>query len=173
MPTHLIVDGYNLMGSSPQGGRATGPPPDREREELIEDLRRYKRVKGFRVTVVFDGVPDGRFGPQEETWKGIRVLFAGGAGKADGAIVRLVRSAPAGAVVVTSDRELATSCRQLGASVISSEEFGERLAAAALLEIKGDEEEDAPTEHAATRKAGSSRRLPSALRRDQRRLRKL
>jgi hypothetical protein len=174
MALHLIVDGYNLLGAG-RGG--AGSDPDRledEREALVEDLRRYKRAKGFRITVVFDG-PRDRPGQEGFQHKGIHVRFTGGGQSADDAIVGLVRGAPAGAVVVTSDRSVAAACERLGASVVSSQEFRERLAAAWLEEVKGGNDEgEEPPEPSPTRgKKGTSHKPSRRHRRDRERLRRL
>ena len=172
MALHLIVDGYNLIGALGGGPLDAVDSLESAREHLIEDLRRYKRIKRARITLVFDsaGSPAS---PRKETYKGIEVVYALAGEKADDAIVRMVGRSAAGVVVVTSDAELARTCHRLGAATISSPEFRERLISATIMEIKGGDEDDEFDTRDSTEKRGPSRRLPSRLRVDRRRLRKV
>lgn len=172
MAIHLIVDGYNLMGAS-RGGRLD-PMEDleRSRERLLDELLRFRARRPIKITVVFDGLGEGR---ASGFWRGIRVVFAGGEGRADGAIAHMARSNPQGAVVATSDRALADMCRRLGATVLSSQELRLRLLGAGALQgsLQWDEEEDEEITERQMRKKGPSRRLSKRERRDRQRLRKL
>ncbi len=173
MSIRLIVDGYNLVGSSGAGALGKGEALEFAREDLLEELRRYKRMKGFRITVVFDGSGPamGRAAPQPH--KGIEVLFTRGSEKADDAIVRLASGSPAGVVVVTSDLEVARHCGRLGVAVMSSQEFRRRMDRAVMESFKGCQEEDEPDPRATTDKRGPSRKLKDGKRRDRRRLERL
>jgi predicted RNA-binding protein with PIN domain len=51
MGIHIIVDGYNLIGSQKGLGRDLAGL----RDWLIQELQQYRRQKGHPVTVVFDG----------------------------------------------------------------------------------------------------------------------
>jgi predicted RNA-binding protein with PIN domain len=121
----LIVDGHNVIGT----GRLPGISLDSEDDEarLVSLLRRYRsRIKG-QITVVFDR---GIVGGESRTLssKGVSVRFAPVSSSADDVIVQLVRREnPAGVTVVTSDGELASRVRRLGARVISSAEFVSEL----------------------------------------------
>jgi hypothetical protein len=174
MALHLIVDGYNLLWGGRGAGLGGRADLEADREGLIEELRRYKRTKGFRISLVFDGARVGH-GPESRVQKGIHLLFTHGGEKADDAIVRLVRAAPSGTVVVTSDRALADQCRGLGAAIVSSASFQQRLAAAWIEEVKGEpgegDEPQGPSR--GRRKRGISHRVPRSARRDRDRLRRL
>lgn len=176
MALHLILDGYNVIGASHRHGFMQGGEPELAREMLIEDLRRYKRNKGFRITVVFDAQHTTRGRLSRETYKGIHVVFTRGHEKADEVIVRMVRRTASGVVVVSSDREVAERCRQLGATVISAGEFEMRMERALLTEVKGqlgeEDEEDAPLTFS-TKKRGSARKLARGGRRHRKRFEKL
>ncbi|MGH7832275.1 MAG: NYN domain-containing protein, partial [Candidatus Binatia bacterium] len=51
MALHIIVDGYNLIGSEKGLTGNLG----KRRKQLIEQLQLYHAAKGYSVTVVFDG----------------------------------------------------------------------------------------------------------------------
>ena len=51
MSTHLIIDGYNVLGKRGQ----VGPNSEMAREQLVQELMRYRQRKGHAITVVFDG----------------------------------------------------------------------------------------------------------------------
>jgi len=51
MATHLIIDGYNLLGARGQ----VGPDVESASEFLLRDLSYYRQRKGHLITVVFDG----------------------------------------------------------------------------------------------------------------------
>jgi hypothetical protein len=173
MALQLIVDGYNFIGSANHRPLPRVASLESAREDLIEQLREYKRAKAARITLVFDAAGASGGSPRKELYKGIQVLYALAGETADDAIIRLVGKDAAGKVVVTSDRELARVCRARGASVVTSREFGERLAMASSLALKGDEEDEEGSSRRPGDKRGPSRRLASRQRRDQGRLRKL
>ena len=116
---HIIVDGYNLIGSD-QGLRG---PLEPKRTWLIQRLAAYRKVKGFGVTVVFDGWRTGREDQLSGTKDGVTVIYSRLNEKADSVIIQLARQKAAGAVVVTSDREIRTAVERLGAVAVSVGEF--------------------------------------------------
>lgn len=176
MALHLIIDGYNLMGAAK--GRLLDPATDLElsRETLLKRIRALRLQKPARITVVFDST-----GPSTtwESWAGMKVAFAGGGGRADEAIIRMVRENPQGAIVATSDRALAEACRRMGAAVLSSGELWARLErspgcrqAGRYMPEKDYWEQEAQGPRG-SRKKGPSRRPSRKDRSQARRLRKL
>lgn len=176
MALHLIIDGYNLMGAA--RGVHLDPSTDLElaRETLLKHIRNLRLQKPVRITVVFDST-----GAKTtwESWAGMRVVFAGGGGRADEAIIRMVRENSQGVVVATSDRALAEACRRMGAAVMSSQELWGRMHRA-LGYIKAGLEppdEDCWEEESrggwGSKKKGPARRLSRKERSQARRLRKL
>ena len=167
----VLVDGYNLIRRTPLvESERLGLEASRDR--LIELLRTYRRRRGHQVTVVFDGTAH-----SQGVVAGVTVVYAP---SADAAIGRLVRS---GDMVVSSDREVALSARQAGATFCSAEEFWRRLAGASAaanahhggpdprsIRDKGDEEEDSGRPKP---KKGTARRAPKAERQRRSRLNKL
>src|SRR5499427_9824189 len=122
-----IVDGNNVMGQTP-GWHRDKP---RARLELLKRLAAFARLRGARITVVFDGAPDLEF-PEGSAFKGIKILYARKGSSADDRIVELVESSkdPRGITVVTSDRQLGLRVRQRGASVLRSGEFRRQMESA-------------------------------------------
>ncbi len=80
-----------------------------------------------------------------------------------------------GAVVVTSDREVARFAETVGATAVSSEEFEGRMGMAAVMEEKGMDPEEAghTARREGTKKKGPAKRLSKSRRRAIERLKKL
>jgi predicted RNA-binding protein with PIN domain len=170
MGIHLIVDGYNFLYGSARYGSLGFMGPMEAIEDLIEDLRRYKKAKGFPITVVLDGMrtPGTRVGRHTE--KGISIVYSRKGECADDIILRMAKERPQGAVVVTSDRRLSDLCLEAGAAVMSVMEFERRMELVWMGRLKGlqqgDElEEDVPHGSRTKGKKGPSRRPPKGKRR--------
>jgi len=146
------------------------------RDSLVERLRRYKRVRPSRITVVFDGASKAGFGRGQSQEKGIRVIFSGQGETADTAIKRMCAQEGKNLTVVTSDRALARAVSSAGAVAIDVEEFEARLEMALSLEAKGEDGEegrDKGERAVGTLKKGPSKRPCKSERRRQDRLRKV
>lgn len=121
-----IVDGYNVLHAL-SGMSADVPREFGTRRRFLMDLLAALAAHERRsVAVFFDGTP-GRGGAPDLGRAGVRLIFTGG--EADGVIKSEVANAhnTAKLTVVTSDRDIASSCRGSGAHVIASEEFVRRL----------------------------------------------
>lgn len=123
MALHIIIDGYNVIGSD-QGLRGD---LEVKRHELLQDLQQYQVRKGYPVTVVFDGWRAGRLEQTEQQIGNVNVLFSRYGEKADLVIERLAREMGAGCVVVTSDRELRRSVEARGAVAVYVRDFVRKL----------------------------------------------
>ena len=51
----LIVDGYNVIRQWPELAMLDRTELQAGRKALLAELRGYRRAKGHRITVVFDG----------------------------------------------------------------------------------------------------------------------
>ena len=115
----VIVDGNNVIGSRPDGWWRDRPGATRR---LVAQLQEHAFASGDRIAVVLDGRPldDLREGLHD----GVLVAYARRAGRnaADDRIVEEVEhdGDPGSLTVVTSDRELATRVRNLGAEVVGA-----------------------------------------------------
>ncbi len=143
MGAHLLVDGYNLArsGTLPL---AEDPLSEAGRRELCGLLAGYAAAKKFRLTVVFDGRGAGRPDRTRTAFKGGTALFSSASESADDVIREMARNAPAGTVVVTSDRGLAGTLPSRAVAVISCEEFGDRIFSFQLETVKGSSDEEPP-----------------------------
>lgn len=136
MGAHLIVDGYNLArsGALPL---SEDPASEEGRRELCGLLAEYARGKGFRLTVVFDGRGAGRPERSRSAFKGGTACFSSMRETADDVIRDLARDAPAGTVVVTSDRGLVGTLPSKTVTAVSSADFAARLFDFQIESVKG------------------------------------
>ena len=167
-PMWIVIDGYNVIRRSPLLAPLDRRDLKEGRDALLASLGAYRRLRGHRITVVFDGWGQSRAGEQAAQVAGVRVVFSRSGERADQVILRLVEKAAAGSVVVTSDRALAQEVALTGAVVLSAEEFEGRLDRA-LREGNGEsaEEDDEPTSEAL-----GPRKLKGAARRPTKRARR-
>ncbi len=176
MATHLIIDGYNVLGArstGPFSGRSSG---EFAREQLLRDLAGYRQRKGHAITVVFDGWREGPGAERHEHRSGVEVIYSRRGERADQVIQRLAREYGRDCAVVSSDREVSDFARAHGAFVISAAEFIARLSAPvvspAATAWKGRVVEEEDLLRRNLDKKGNPRKLPKALRRRNRQLRK-
>ena len=171
----LIVDGYNLIRQSPSLGEVESRDLQRGREALIHQLASYKRVRGHEVTVVFDGWQSGNLTETQQWQMGILVIYSRRHERADEVIKRMAKRFRHGAVVVTSDREVARFAETAGAAAVSSEEFEGRMGMAVVMGEKevDPEEADSGIVRLGTKKKGPARRPSKSRRRAIERLKKL
>lgn len=165
----IILDGYNVIRQWPDLARLDRGDLQSGREALLHELQAYRRIKGHRITVVFDGREQGGFSEAAENVGGVGVRYSRRGETADLVIARLVAEGGGGAVVVSSDREVADAARRQGAAWLSAPEFMARVEASRLASLKGGDEEDRPEKSG----KGTPRRLPKTERRRQRRLKAL
>lgn len=173
MALHIIIDGYNLIHQSDTTGRLHQEDLQSVREALLDNLAAYKRLKGHRITVVFDGNNAPGLSPQRDRAKGIAIRFSRGGESADAVIKRMAAKEGQQALVVSSDRDVADYAAVRGAATISAGGFAERMALAAYTDLKGAEAADNGGWTPTTRKKGPGRRRPKRERRNRRRLKKL
>jgi hypothetical protein len=154
---YLIIDGYNLLHVAHSLIHFNSVQLQWERDRLIDQLSAYQRLKPCGITVVFDGWRGGWSTEKREKKKGIELVFSKLGEKADEVIKRLVKEKGSGAIVITSDRDIARFAEGLRVSVISSEQFQQKIERSSVEfdENFGGEEE----EKKATKKKGLSRRL--------------
>ncbi|MBZ0113812.1 MAG: NYN domain-containing protein [Thermoanaerobaculia bacterium] len=124
-----VIDGSNL------GGVLGGASGARDRVSVVEALLPWVRRRR-RVELIFDGPPEPRVG---KSYGGLTVTFSGSR-TADELIRRRVEGAPASWIVVTADRDLADSCRRLGAKVLSPRQLVAGWTSAVPSSAPGDEE---------------------------------
>jgi len=165
----ILVDGYNLIRQWPELAMLDRADLQSGREALLQELRGYQRAKRHRVTVIFDGRERGGISGGTEKAGGIEVRYSRQGETADEVIAQLVAKAGAGAVVVSSDREIQAAARRHGAAPLPAEEFIERIEASRIAALKGGDEDDRPQKSG----KGTAHRLPKRGRREERRLKGL
>lgn len=123
MPTHLIIDGYNLLGTS---GMRRGQT-ESDRESLLQELAAYRHRTGHSITVVFDGWQHGRSTEQREHRAGVQLVYSKRGERADQVIQRLAREYGTDCAIVSSDHEIMNVARAHGAFVMRAQEFAAKL----------------------------------------------
>ena len=96
MATHLIIDGYNLLGAQ------SAAKSEMARESLLHDLAAYRHRKGHPLTVVFDGWQQGHLVDHRKHRTGVQVIVSRRGEKADQVSSGLRESMADCAVVVPS-----------------------------------------------------------------------
>jgi predicted RNA-binding protein with PIN domain len=163
---HIIIDGYNLIRQSDALRRYERFSLEDGRNALIRSISLYKKQRGHKMTVVFDGWQGGPVEEERDKLSGIDVIYSRKGEKADEVIKRMVQERAEEIVVVTSDRDIADFVSRRGGTAISSPEFDELMGRAKTAmtdharhtEERSDKEENDGT-RTGTRKKGPSRRL--------------
>lgn len=161
----LIIDGYNLIGNN----RGLDGLLEQKRNWLIQQLTRYQKIKGFKITIVFDGWRTGKASENVEKSSTVWVIYSRLGEKADAVIVRLAQEKSDGSVVATSDREIRSAVERAGAVAVSADEFNRILRS---LDGFGDEDNVDDGEFAVA-KGGNPNRLSKSERRRREKLKKL
>ena len=127
MATHLLVDGYNLVGSAGMAVPAGAGRLEAAREALLQNLAGYRQRKGHAITVVFDGWQGGLGAEHREFRSGVEVVYSKRGERADQVIQRLAGLYGKDCAVVSSDHEVVNAARAAGAFVIGAPEFRAKL----------------------------------------------
>ena len=167
---HLIIDGYNLLHVGRSLTQVNSIELQRERDRLIDQLSSYRQLKRCEITVVFDGWQGGWNTEKREMRKGIELVFSKLGEKADEVIKRLAKEKGAGAIVVTSDREVSRYAERMAVPVISSDRFKERMEISPVKIEKGVEQDE---EERGLKRRGPSRKLSKKERRAKAALKRL
>ncbi len=127
----LIVDGYNLIRSTPQYCGLAEHDLDAARTALISDVAAFAQGR-YTATVVFDGGGNPHSDGVPHDVAGVMVVFSPSGVDADSVVERLARqSREAGreTEVVTSDAQTQWAVMGAGVARRSSAEFGRDLSA--------------------------------------------
>jgi predicted RNA-binding protein with PIN domain len=126
MPRRWLIDGMNVIGSRPD---KWWKDPPRAMRFLVDSLDHFAHVTDDEMIVVFDQDPEVTRGSANA---GVVVASRKGRNAADHEIVDIVRrdEDPSGLLVVTSDKSLKEKVEALGAHVVPSRVFRDRLDAA-------------------------------------------
>lgn len=172
---HIIIDGYNLIRQSNSLRHYEKQSLEAGRKALILRLAEYKRKKSHKITVVFDGWDKGSAMEERDIQEKIGIIYSCRGEKADDVIKRLADIISEEAVIVSSDREIASYVTRRGKTVLTSAEFEMRIFQAInelpVSNFKYDKEEAEPNRNSS--KKGPARRLPRARRHAQTKIKKL
>lgn len=172
---HIIIDGYNLIRQSDSLRHHEKQSLEAGRQALILRLAEYKRKKGHKITVVFDGWDKGSAMEERDRQGNIGIIYSCRGEKADDVIKRLADNNSEEAVIISSDREIASYVTRRGKTALSSPEFEmlmfKAIAESAVSDFASDKD-DADINHNSSKK-GPAKRLPRALRHAQTKIRKL
>ena len=171
MPFHIVVDGYNVVGSE-KGLRGD---LEQKRADLIREVALYQERTGHALTTVFDGWRAGRREETREQVGAVTVVFSRFGEKADAVIERLAREIGPTCIVVTSDRDLRRNVESCGAVAVYVGEFLAKMRqpSSAPDEVDDVDEFEAPPRSRDGRKKGNPRRLSKAERVRRERLAKM
>lgn len=173
MALHIIIDGYNLIRQSRELAAIDRRDMQAGREALLEKLARYRKVKPYRITVVFDGSYAKGLYPRRDVYKGVTVIYSSGADTADD-VIKDMAEKETRLLVVSSDSSVASYSELHGAESISSPDFEMRMEMALVFGADApDMEAETESWDGTTRKKGPARREPKAKRRQQNVFKKL
>jgi uncharacterized protein len=172
---HVIIDGYNLLALIDRSSASSHS--EMARESLLRLLAVYRHRKGHALTVVFDGWQRGQPIEGREHRAGVQVIYSKRGERADQVIERLAQEYGAECAVVTSDHEVIRASQAQGALIMRAAEFTQKLQAESLSrrpipnkELATDDE-DLQSRRGPDKK-GNPRKLPKALRRRSRQLKR-
>ncbi len=117
----ILIDGYNVIGIFHRD-------MNNARREFIKQLTRYSRIKGHKITVVFDG--HGGIAKNDTVKKegGITVIYSAVNKKADDVIKEILQKNKGKSfIVISSDREIVRAAWSSSSVPVSSEDFLKRL----------------------------------------------
>lgn len=173
MSIHIIIDGYNLIRQS-----QTFSPLDREdlelgRNALVDTLADYKRLKGHKITVVFDGTHSPSFLQPRTQTRGIKIKFSRRGETADIVIKKMAAAEREKALVVSSDQEVTSYALSRGCATINSARFEEKIIMSAYTDGNGSQDDPDGGWTPTTKKKGPRKRLPKKKRKSRVKIRKL
>jgi len=167
----IIVDGYNFIRQTDLR-RFENASLEKGRNELIKRLSGYKKAKGHKVTVVFDGILGQSLSEQRDRSAGVSIIYSRRGETADEVIKRIIRTSTEELMIVSSDREIAIAAEQNGFTAVSSQTFSQKVAATDLI-YSGYSMEKEDDYNLKKGKKGPSRRIPRRKRTEQRNIKKL
>ena len=167
MSLHIIVDGYNVIRQSKELRILDLRDMQEGRETLQDILVEYRKSKGHRITIVFDGTNAISQEARRQRFRGIEILFSRNGETADTVIKRMAAREKERALVVSSDRDIVSFVTSMGSATIGSRAFEDKMFQAIYRAETGGMKEPPETGWVpTTRKKGPGRRLPKKRRRN-------
>ncbi len=147
-PQKVLIDGYNVIYADKQLKKLAGVDLKRARDALIERLKTYLRSKSLHLTVVFDG-RGGLTDADSVLPEKLQVLFSASGYSADNLIIEILRDSlnPREFIIVSSDlADIGRTASGMGAQVVASGEFLQRIGRKQNFSPNDREEKPSPNE---------------------------
>jgi len=114
----LVIDGYNVIKQALLKNTIS----DSQRERFIKQLGKYRKIRGHKIELVFDG---GSYDwPTREKVNGVYLIYSGYNESADHYIKRYLKEHKSlDILLVSSDRDICNCAARLGIEYIDSKEF--------------------------------------------------
>jgi uncharacterized protein len=157
---HLIVDGYNYINRIRTSPAGYGSSLDMLRRSLLDRFAQYKKLKGIKLTVVFDAYNSFSLSRQRENYKGVDVVYSGEKETADDVIIGWIREKKAGMVAVSSDRAIIDEAKKHGVAFLTPP----GMEALMTMGASGKDAESDENDRQSMKKGGNPRKLPKKLR---------
>jgi uncharacterized protein len=166
---HLIIDGYNYINRIRTSPADRGSSLDMLRRSLLDRVAQYKRLKGIKITVVFDAYNSFFPGRQRENYKGVEVVYSGEKETADDVIIGWIREKRTGIIAVSSDRAIIDEAKRHGVAFLTPPGMEALIAN----DVTGEEAESDETDRQFIKKKGNPRKLPKKLRKSTKTINKI
>jgi predicted RNA-binding protein with PIN domain len=172
---YILVDGYNLIRQSDLLRRYERYSLEAGRLALMSKLADYKRKKGHRITVVFDGWKSGSAEEGRDRHENIEIIYSRQGERADDVIKRITDQTAEETIVVSSDREIASYATRQGKTALSSLEFEAIMNRSISPSLSGIYEQEGEEGRGVRKrkKKGPAKRLPRTKRHAQTKIKKL
>lgn len=119
MRTQVIVDGYNVLKTSPQFAELERQSLELARDTLVNLLSAKAHL--YDITVVFDGWEAGLASQTVQRVRNVRVVYSRRGERADEVIARLAASGQGQRIVVSRDNAVRSFAQGLGCQVAAPE----------------------------------------------------
>ena len=171
----ILIDGYNLIRQSDILRNYERQSLEAGRRALISKLIEYKKRRGHKITVVFDGWKNGPADEERDRAGKINIIYSRHGEKADDVIKRIAAHTAEDTLVVSSDREIVSYITRCGKTALVSVEFEVIMNKIISPSLGGNFAAEKPEAHddRQSKKKGPARRLPKAKRRAQTKIKKL
>lgn len=118
---HFLVDGYNLLFRVIKGKKSL----ESKRDLLLSFLNEQADAFHLQLTVIFDAAVDKHQEFSRHHRKHLEIIYTSAKQSADECILTLLEETrkPHGYMVITSDRELKSRAKALGANTQTIDEF--------------------------------------------------
>lgn len=116
---------------------------EKVRDEFVDLLIDYKKIKAHDITVVFDGYKSGAGTEHLAVRGGVKIIYSRIAERADDVIKRIITNERKEWIVVSSDRDIVNHAWSVNSIPIPSERFFEMVSRQAGQVVKQTKEETA------------------------------